>query len=154
MTRALLLVVLLAAAACDTPTSPTREIPNAIPQVAGNYRGELVVTVEDAPGHRPMRGTADMQAIVFQSGWQVTLNATITWPGELPETVWDGRTGTVDRDGVWHGNPRRRAVDPECGRVEYRQRLIRFRTRALVYRQQADTEDCGEFDWRATLARQ
>ena len=113
-----------------------------------------MVTIANAPGYRPMRGTADMRAIVFQSGWLVTLNATITWPGELPETVWDGMTGTIDREGVWHGNPPRTAVDAECGRVDFTERLIRFRALALVYRQQAETEDCGRFDWRATLARE
>lgn len=153
--RAAASVVLAAAAAagCDTPTSPTREIPNAIPQVAGAYTGTLTMTVTDTPGYDPMRGWADMLLTVAQDGWDVTLTATTTWPGERPNVIWDAAEGTIDRDGHWHGSERDTDEDAECGRVRYGDRVKHFIGFSFRYRLQAETQHCGVFAWMADLMR-
>ncbi len=150
--RAAILIVALLCVGCDSPTSPTRVIPNAIPQVAGTYRGNLVLTVTEAPGYDPMRGTARMTATAVQDGWTVTLTGSSAWPGRDPTIVWNAVEGTIDEDGVWTGPPRNTGVvDAECGRVDYGQRFVQLRDDRLRFRLHAETEDCGRFDWDATL---
>ena len=121
--------------------------------VAGTYRGELTLTVTDAPGYDPMRGTADMTVTAIQTGRQVQIHGTITWPGEEPTVIWDGVMGTVDDNGVWHGAERENDYDADCGEVRYGDRRIAFGRGTFSFRLQADTELCGRFQYRASLER-
>ena len=141
-------------AGCDLPTSPTHEIQNAIPQVAGTYNGELTMTVTDAPGEPPMRGTADMEAIVRQREWRVTLDGTITWPGELPTVIWNDVDGTIDRRGrVTPDREMQSKTLAECGHARFSNERLVILDGVLSYRLNADTDMCGRFDFRATLWR-
>ena len=123
------------------------------PDVAGTYSGILTLTITGAPGHPPMRGTSTLVVTVTQSGSEVTLSATQTWPGESPQLIWDGVMGTVDAIGIFTGPDLRDSTDLECGRVRYRSRRLRFSVGTLSYSLVADTDRCGQFEYRGTLTR-
>ena len=135
----------------DSPIAPTGTA--GFPDVAGTYSGTLTLTITGAPGHPPMRGTSTLVVTATQSGREVTLSGTQAWPGESPQLLWDGVRGTVDAIGIFTGPEARDTTDPECGRVRYRSRRIQFSVGILSYSLVADTDQCGRFEYRATLTR-
>ena len=139
---------LVLVAGCESPTAPTTL------DLAGTYRGVLTLKITDAPREPPMREDADMAITVTQTGSSVTLSGTIQWPGEPVEDVFQRLTGTVDEDGVFHGDDPEDFDDPICGRVRYGRRVIVFYADAsMEYVQDAETGECGRFDFQAFLRR-
>ena len=64
------------------------------------------MTVSDHPDHRqpdPYSDVGDLRVTATQAGSSVTLSATLTWPDEPTETLWDALRGTVDATGVFRG---------------------------------------------------
>ena len=147
-----MVAVLLAAvlAGCESPPAPSTV--DGVPQVAGTYSGELELRVPDAPGG-PQRGFADFEVVARQDARLVTLTATLTWPGDPPNQVWDGVDGTIDEDGVFHAPPPNDYDDPDCGRVRYGRRLLQFRGDTFIYESDAQTARCGLMTIDATLHR-
>ena len=147
------LIAILAAVACSdsSPTAPTPL--SDVPNVAGTYSGVLTQTVTGAPGHPPMRGTSTLVVTVTQSGKEVTLSGTQTWPGESPILLWDMVMGTIDASGIFSGPALRDSTDLECGRIRYRSRRLQFSVGSLSYSLVADTDRCGLFEFDATLLK-
>ena len=155
MTRLTVLALCLMMIGCvENPAAPTGlSGSSGFPDVAGTYSGILTLTITGATGHPPMRGTSTLVVTVTQSGSEVTLSATQTWPGESPQLIWDGVRGTVDAIGIFTGPDLRDSTDLECGRVRYRSRRLRFSVGTLSYSLVADTDRCGQFEYRGTLTR-
>ena len=153
LTRSLAIVLCLALAGCDkaTPTAPTA-FGNA-PDVAGTYSGPLTVTVTDAPGYNDMRGTSTFTVTVTQSGNTVTLSGTQTWPGESPEIIWDGVMGTIDASGIFTWPTTRDTTSARCGRVRYVHERFQFSAGSFSIVMVAETDGCGQFEYRGTLPR-
>ena len=151
----ILIVLCLALAGCDgNPLAPTG-IAGAgdFPDVAGTYSGTLTQTVTGAPGHPPMRGTSSLVVTVTQSGSEVSLTGTQTWPGESPILLWDGVKGTIDALGIFTWPERRSTTDIDCGRVRYGPRRLQFSIGTLSFSLEAETDRCGRFEFDATLTR-
>ena len=111
MTRFIVIAMCLGLVGCEGsmigPTSVGDE-----PNVAGTYSGILTLTITGADGHPPMRGTSTLVVTVTQSGSEVTLSATQTWPGESPILLWDGVRGTIDSLGIFTGSERKKLDGP------------------------------------------
>ena len=154
MTRAIALVfAVLAVAGCEQPpTGPSPVTTSGVPDVAGTYRGPITLTITDAPGHGPMRDTGQFTVTVTQDGSTVTISATARWPWGN-QVVWTDTVGTIDTLGTFTSPTRRTDTDPDCGRVDYRERQFTFAVGTLRYYLRADTARCGTFEYAATLTR-
>ena len=154
MTRLAVLALCLVLVGCvDSPIAPSGTAGSGFPDVAGTYSGPLTLTITGAPGHPPMRGPSTLVVTVTQSGNEVTLSGTHSWPGESPILVWDRVRGTVDAIGIFTGPEAKNATDVDCGRVRYRSRRIQFSVGMLSYSLVAETDRCGRFAYRGTLTR-
>ena len=151
MTRAIALV--LAGAACkQLPTAPSSLPASGVPDVAGTYRGTITMTITGASGHSPMRDTGQFTVTVTQDGSTVTISATARWPwGD--QVVWTDLVGTLDTLGTVTGTSERTFTDPDCGRVDVRERRLTIVVGTLRYYLEADTARCGTFVYVATLTR-
>ena len=142
MISRILIVLCLSLSGCSgSPIAPTGTA--GFPDIAGTYSGTLTLTITGAPGHPPMRGTSTLVVTVTQSGSEVTLSGTQTWPGESPQLIWDGVRGTIDAIGIFTGPEAKDSTDVDCGRVRYRSRRIQFSVGILSYSLVADTEQIG-----------
>ena len=148
----ILIVLCLSLSGCSgSPIAPTGTA--GFPDIAGTYSGTLTLTITGAPGHPPMRGTSTLVVTVTQSGSEVTLSGTQTWPGESPQLIWDGVRGTIDAIGIFTGPEAKDSTDVDCGRVRYRSRRLQFSVGILSYSLVADTDRCGQYQYSATLTR-
>ena len=144
-----LIAIMVAVACSDSPTAPSAT-PAGVPDVAGTYRGPITLTITGAPGHLPMRDTGQFTVTATQAGSTVTLSATARWPwGD--QVVWTDVAGTIDTLGTFTGNPRDTHTDPDCGRVDVRERQATFTLGTFRYHLVADTATCGRFEYAATL---
>ena len=153
LTRLIPIVLCLAMAGCEVagPTAPTAF--GSASDVAGTYSGPLTVTVTGAPGYDPMRGTSTLTVTVTQSGSEVTVSMTQTWPGQSPEIIWDSVRGTVDAIGIFTLPPARDSSSVLCGRVRYVRDRLQFFAGSLSFSMVADTDRCGRFEYSGTLTR-
>ena len=137
----------------DSPTAPTAISGGGFPDIAGTYSGPMTVTVTGATGYDAMRGTSTLTITVTQSGSEVTVSMTQTWPGESPEILWDSVRGTVDAIGILTLPPARDTSSVRCGRVRYVRDSFQFSAGSFSISMVADTDRCGRFEYRGTLTR-